>query len=1087
MANKYSSNDFRYYFAMKLSDYSSLAKWLKGADVLASFTFLRQSQDKSGKYLDLLKKHSGHVMIDSGAFTNFHKPGTVGYDEWLEFMKDNKSWADEYIQFDSIKSRSKTVELYHEAKKAGLDPHFVDHLWAKTYIDEAKSIWKGSDKVAVSGTAATPSASTGSFPSASMDRYGEAFQQGRDLDTHTHLLGAGSLRRFLPNLDRVHSADSASWGRSTEFGTVLFFTEGKIGDFKVPVLAGFKNDYSTSDKKAAPKEIWDKCWKKVVAANGWDNKGYSKTFKVRLVNIYHSKRYAKALRSFDSKQLREGLADKKQASIIQKGLYSPTLENIELSVPDFNPIDPCEQDYGLALTQGSIDATRDFLLKTSLEEGESSNASETKNALPEHFGSGENIEIFGYKTENFEICKTAVMLFKKLSSAEDETTQKRIVKAAKYLDEFFGIEKSVVDSDNASLEDIETALDLAILFAYEIGLVASKVGMSLDRDIAFIKMHFRAIVERMSPSEKAEKERYPKVSPSDFGDPENRKYPIDTYEHVRAAISYFSMPENANKYSVLDQKKIWERIKAAAEKFDIEVSADSGPPSLEKIEKARLPLWGSTAGKSRVAKRTAKLIPQHKTYVEPFAGGAAVFYAKDKNASQKEVLSDTHPEVAFAFSFARDVTEDALNKLAKRNWVVSKEIARDVHDLSIKDPVDRFYRFTYKRAAMFFRNENRITAVDPAKVGKKLTIIDRIAETKERLKNVAVHNESYAKVFSKYDASDTFFYLDPPYPRMHQEVGEKNFDESLFINNLKKLKGKFLLHYDVRDKAKFINKGWNVRVISVFKTGGHTEATVAGKLLEVANYQFPKETSDTEKAETYTPPKAVQNAAAKGLELRRSWERGGLDVSEASDAGIGSGVQRATNLKNGDNISLSTIKRMRNFFSRHQSNYKPGKKMPDGGPTAGTIAWLLWGGDPGKAWVNSILKAQEKSEISWMLPIAKIDEDEQLVTGIVLEPNETDAQGDTVTPEAIKEAAYRYLSKYNKATKLGFMHKAFNNLGISLVESWISRDDTKLGTGNVKRGSWLMTVHVENEKLWKRIKDGKITGFSIGGLARVSR
>lgn len=116
--------------------------------------------------------------------------------------------------------------------------------------------------------------------------------------------------------------------------------------------------------------------------------------------------------------------------------------------------------------------------------------------------------------------------------------------------------------------------------------------------------------------------------------------------------------------------------------------------------------------------------------------------------------------------------------------------------------------------------------------------------------------------------------------------------------------------------------------------------------------------------DSHTPPQAVQSAAARGLELRRKWKRGGLSNAEASASGIGSGVQRATNLKNGDAISTATLRMMRAFFSRHQKNYAPGKREADGGPTAGTIAWLLWGGNAGKAWSNSVLGRIEKSDVS---------------------------------------------------------------------------------------------------------------------------
>lgn len=111
------------------------------------------------------------------------------------------------------------------------------------------------------------------------------------------------------------------------------------------------------------------------------------------------------------------------------------------------------------------------------------------------------------------------------------------------------------------------------------------------------------------------------------------------------------------------------------------------------------------------------------------------------------------------------------------------------------------------------------------------------------------------------------------------------------------------------------------------------------------------------KAASFKPPAGVRSAARRGLELRRKWRRGGMTNSEASDSGIGSGVQRATNLANGDAVSMTTIRRMVAFFERHQRNYKPGKKEPDGGPTAGTIAWLLWGGNAGRAWANRIVDA----------------------------------------------------------------------------------------------------------------------------------
>lgn len=125
------------------------------------------------------------------------------------------------------------------------------------------------------------------------------------------------------------------------------------------------------------------------------------------------------------------------------------------------------------------------------------------------------------------------------------------------------------------------------------------------------------------------------------------------------------------------------------------------------------------------------------------------------------------------------------------------------------------------------------------------------------------------------------------------------------------------------------------------------------------------------------------------------------------------------------------------------------------------------------------------ADLSLYVPITKADEDERLVTGVVLEPDEVDAQNDTISAETIKEAAHEFLSEYNRLTKLGLMHRMFGNLGINLVESWIAKGDFKLGEQDIKKGTWLMTVKVMDDALWKKVKSGQITGFSIGGNALV--
>jgi hypothetical protein len=110
--------------------------------------------------------------------------------------------------------------------------------------------------------------------------------------------------------------------------------------------------------------------------------------------------------------------------------------------------------------------------------------------------------------------------------------------------------------------------------------------------------------------------------------------------------------------------------------------------------------------------------------------------------------------------------------------------------------------------------------------------------------------------------------------------------------------------------------------------------------------------------DSFTPPAEVRRAAREGLRLRQLHGRGGLDTREAGELGIGSGVQRAADLASGEGVSLETLKKMRGFFSRHQQHKD--STAPDGTPGAGRIAWLLWGGDEGRAWVEDTLQTIRK-------------------------------------------------------------------------------------------------------------------------------
>lgn len=108
---------------------------------------------------------------------------------------------------------------------------------------------------------------------------------------------------------------------------------------------------------------------------------------------------------------------------------------------------------------------------------------------------------------------------------------------------------------------------------------------------------------------------------------------------------------------------------------------------------------------------------------------------------------------------------------------------------------------------------------------------------------------------------------------------------------------------------------------------------------------------ETEYKESYKPTQGMVAEAKRGLEWRREYNRGGTEV----------GVARARDIVNEKNLSASTVKRMYSFFSRHEvdkqaEGFSPGE---DGYPSAGRIAWALWGGDPGFSWSKKLVERMQ--------------------------------------------------------------------------------------------------------------------------------
>ncbi|WP_336737396.1 XkdF-like putative serine protease domain-containing protein [Bacillus altitudinis] len=114
--------------------------------------------------------------------------------------------------------------------------------------------------------------------------------------------------------------------------------------------------------------------------------------------------------------------------------------------------------------------------------------------------------------------------------------------------------------------------------------------------------------------------------------------------------------------------------------------------------------------------------------------------------------------------------------------------------------------------------------------------------------------------------------------------------------------------------------------------------------------------------------------------------------------------------------------------------------------------------------------------------IAKADDAQRLVYGIVYEPNVADAHGDFMTPEEIEKAAHGFLKDAREIDK---QHDFQAGVG-EVVESYIAPSDFEMGDEMIKKGSWVLVTKASDE-IWEQIQKGEITGYSMAGTADIGK
>jgi len=105
-----------------------------------------------------------------------------------------------------------------------------------------------------------------------------------------------------------------------------------------------------------------------------------------------------------------------------------------------------------------------------------------------------------------------------------------------------------------------------------------------------------------------------------------------------------------------------------------------------------------------------------------------------------------------------------------------------------------------------------------------------------------------------------------------------------------------------------------------------------------------------------TPPQGVRDALRRGLELHAEGYGGDGLAPET--------VPWARRLARGEAISVEKARAMRAWFARHESSPGEAEARRDDKTSPAWVAWLLWGGDAGKAWASKIMRQVEARDAS---------------------------------------------------------------------------------------------------------------------------
>jgi len=245
-------------------------------------------------------------------------------------------------------------------------------------------------------------------------------------------------------------------------------------------------------------------------------------------------------------------------------------------------------------------------------------------------------------------------------------------------------------------------------------------------------------------------------------------------------------------------------------------------------------------GKRKLARKLIALFPEHTTYVEPFSGGAQVFFAKPP--SPVEVLNDLNADVVNFLRVCQHHPEELIRSL--KFVFVGRDQYRIFQEQNpaVLTDVQRAVRFIYLQKNSFggkVTKQNYHYCVTKPPNFNPETVPQLIEDAGRRLARVQIESWPYEKILERFDRTTTFFYLDPPYVGV--DLYKFNFTDADFgvlADRLSRIRGKFLLSINDQPISREAFARFHMREVSIAYTLAPTVPTV--RELIYANYELPE-------------------------------------------------------------------------------------------------------------------------------------------------------------------------------------------------------------------------------------------------------